>query len=196
MTLVWPCSLSAVRPYPGVIWAPLNCWWGDDCVLDSLRYLNIWSLHGHTLLSSGRRTRGLRRPRRWILTDTTVQKSYQTFLMVKQCGLHLVLLQDLSKEQLSHPSLSNLARTMWGRMQDYFRGTESTSIPFPIIPLVQNNLRTPPLLNLKGLWLVCRLELLFIPLLGTVTIQVKGGDVTLAVYEYWVVSLYHVIIVY
>ena len=33
-------------------------------------------------LSSRRRTRGLRRPRRGILTDTTMQKSYQTFLMV------------------------------------------------------------------------------------------------------------------
>ena len=56
--------------------------------------------------------------------DTTVQKSYQTFLMVKQCGLHLVLL--LSKEQLSHPSLSSLARTMSEQMQYYYRGTEST----------------------------------------------------------------------
>ena len=46
MILVWLCSLSVVHPYPDVIWALLSCWWGDNCVLDSLRYFNIWSLHG------------------------------------------------------------------------------------------------------------------------------------------------------
>ena len=67
-------------------------------------------------------------------------------------------------------------------MQDYHRGTESSSTLFPTTPLVQNNLRTPPLLNLKGLGLICRLGLLFFPLLSTVTIQVKGGDVASAAY--------------
>ena len=67
-------------------------------------------------------------------------------------------------------------------MQDYYKGTEFTSTLFPTAPLVQNNLRTLPLLNLKGLRLICRLGLLFVPLLGTVTMQVKVGDVALAAY--------------